>query len=101
MNPELPRILFVDDEENTLFSFRASFRRSLEIFTANSGAEAKKILEAHEIHILIVDQRMPGMPGVELLEDSFKKYPDQVRILLTAYSDFETLKEAVNKGFIY
>lgn len=100
MNSQV-HILYVDDEENNLVAFRASFRRSFKIFTASSAAEAKIILAENDIHVLISDQKMPGTPGIELLEEALKKYPDQVRILLTAYSDFEVLKRAVNNGYIF
>ncbi|MES2679924.1 MAG: response regulator [Bacteroidota bacterium] len=96
-----PQVLYVDDEENNLSAFRAAFRRYFTIFTANSAIEARKILENSTIHVLISDQKMPGTPGVELLGQALQKYPDQARILLTAYSDFEVLKQAVNDGYIY
>jgi len=94
-------ILYVDDEEINLSAFKASFRRDFKIFTALSADAAKVILDENDIHVLISDQKMPGTPGIELLEDALKKYPHQVRILLTAYSDFEILKRAVNNGHIY
>ncbi len=97
----LPHILYVDDEENNLSAFQAAFRRYFTIFTAISATEARKILEENNIHVLISDQKMPGTPGVELLEQALQKYPNQVRILLTAYSDFEILKQAVNNGYIF
>jgi two-component system, response regulator PhcR len=96
-----PQVLYVDDEDNNLSAFRAAFRRYFTIFTANSAVEARKILENNTIHVLISDQKMPGTPGVELLGQALQKYPDQVRILLTAYSDFEVLKQAVNDGYIF
>jgi two-component system, response regulator PhcR len=94
-------ILYVDDEQNNLSAFAASFRRDFKIFTALSADAARKILSEHDIHVLISDQKMPGTPGIELLEDALKKYPQQVRVLLTAYSDFEILKRAVNNGCIF
>lgn len=94
-------VLYVDDEENNLTSFRASFRRYFSIYTANSVQEAQVILSTNEIHVLITDQRMPGALGTELLEQAVKEYPDQTRILLTAYADIEAIKDAINKGHIY
>jgi len=99
-NPQ-PHVLYVDDEENNLAAFMAAFRRNFVIFTAASATEAKRVLEEQTIHVLISDQKMPGTPGVELLGQAFQKNPDQVRILLTAFSNFEALKQAVNKGYIY
>jgi len=95
------RVLYVDDELNNLEAFNAAFRREFEIFTAVSAAEASRILEDQAIHILICDQRMPQTTGTQLLIDAVKKYPEQVRILLTAYSDIEALIEAVNYGLIF
>jgi two-component system, response regulator PhcR len=95
------RVLYVDDELNNLEAFKAAFRREFEIFTAISAVEASRILKDETIHVLICDQRMPETTGTQLLADAVKKYPDQVRILLTAYSDIEALIEAVNYGLIF
>ena len=95
------RVLYVDDEENNLIAFRASFRRDFKIFTALSADEAKLILADNDIHVLITDQRMPHTLGTELLAQTVKDFPDQIRILLTGFSDMEALKDAINKGQIY
>ena len=79
------RILYVDDEENNLFAFKAAFRRYFMVYTTVSADEAKIILAKNEIHVLITDQRMPGTLGTELLAEVVKEYPDQIRILLTAW----------------
>ncbi|HEY8780298.1 MAG TPA: response regulator [Mucilaginibacter sp.] len=94
-------ILYVDDEENNLFSFKATFRIKYQVYTAISGDEALKILAAKPIHIIITDQRMPEMTGVEFLEKVLEKYPDPMRILLTGYADMEAVVDAVNKGKIF
>lgn len=102
MNSDLNiNVLYVDDEENNLKAFRASFRRYFNIFTAISAVEAKKILSENEIHVLITDQRMPGTLGTELLAQAVQDYPDQIRILLTGFSDIEAIKDAINRGQIY
>ncbi len=95
------RILYIDDEVNNLAAFKANFRKLYEIHTAESAAEGRKILEANEIEIIITDQRMPQMTGVEFLESIVKEYPDPIRILLTGYTDMQALIDAVNKGHIY
>ena len=95
------RILYVDDEENNLFSFKATFRIKYQVFTAISGDEALKILGANQIHIIITDQRMPEMSGVEFLEKVLEKYDDPMRILLTGYADMGAVVDAVNKGKIF
>lgn len=97
----LINVLYVDDEENNLISFKASFRRYFSVFIASSVQEAYTILSNNEIHVLITDQRMPGTLGTELLTQVVKDNPDQIRILLTGFADMEAIKEAINKGKIY
>jgi response regulator RpfG family c-di-GMP phosphodiesterase len=94
-------VLYVDDEQQNLISFKASFRRYFEIYTANSAKEAQKTLKENTIHVLITDQRMPETTGTELLAKAVIDYPDQIRILLTGYTDIEALKDAVNRGHIF
>lgn len=98
---EVINVLYVDDEENNLVAFRASFRRYFTVFTAISADEAKIILTQNEIQVLITDQRMPGTLGTELLAQVVKDYPDQIRILLTGFTDIEAIKDAINRGQIY
>lgn len=102
MNENLEvNVLYVDDEENNLMAFKASFRRYFNVFTAISADDAKHVLVANEIHVLITDQRMPGTLGTELLAQAVLDYPDQIRIMLTGFSDIEAIKDAVNRGQIY
>lgn len=95
------RILYIDDEEHNLNAFKASFRRMYDIYTAISPKEGKRILQENDIEIIITDQRMPQMTGVEFLESIIEEYPDPMRILLTGYTDIQALIDAVNKGQIY
>ena len=101
MPAEKISILYVDDEENNLFSFKATFRIKYQVLTAISGTEALKILETKPVHLIITDQRMPEMTGVEFLEKVLEKYPDPMRILLTGYADMDAVVDAVNKGKIF
>ena len=94
-------ILYVDDEENNLFSFKATFRIKYHVITTLTGEEALKILETTPVQIIITDQRMPEMTGVEFLEKVLEKFPDPMRILLTGYTDMEAVVDAVNKGKIF
>lgn len=94
-------ILYVDDEENNLISFKAAFRLKHHIYLAHSGDEALKFLETKAVEIIITDQRMPNMTGIEFLEKILEKYPDAMRLLLTGYSDMNAVIDAVNKGKIY
>ncbi len=101
MESEKIKVLYVDDEINNLISFKANFRNHYEVHTAESAEEGKKILKTSEIHVLITDQKMPVTSGVQFLESIIKVFPFPVRILLTGYTDIETVIEAVNKGQIY
>jgi len=94
-------ILYVDDELNNLMSFKAVFRTKYNVLTAISGEDAKKILQSNEINIIITDQRMPKMTGVEFLESILGDYPDPIRILLTGYADMNAVVDAINKGKIF
>jgi len=96
------RILLVDDELNILNSLkRLLIHEGYEILTALSGQKALDILKAKPVHLIIADQRMPGMTGTELIRRIKEAYPETVRILLTAYADFDVAIEAINRGAIY
>ncbi len=101
MSADKITILYVDDEENNLFSFKAAFRIKYQVLTAISGDKALEILATKPVHIIITDQRMPEMTGVEFLEKVIEKYPDPIRILLTGYADMGAVVDAVNKGKIF
>src|SRR5258708_38838373 len=94
-------ILYLDDEENNLLSFKATFRIKHNVLTALSGDEALKILATNQVDIIITDQRMPEMTGVEFLEKVLENFPDPMRILLTGYADMSAVVDAVNKGKIF
>ncbi|MEO8760120.1 MAG: hybrid sensor histidine kinase/response regulator [Bacteroidia bacterium] len=93
-------ILYVDDEENNLNSFRAYFRKEYTVFTASNAVDALEILENNHIPVIISDQRMPNITGIEFLEKTIEKYPDHLRILITAYADMGLVIEAINRGQI-
>ncbi len=95
------KVLYVDDETNNLVSFKAAFRQDFEILTATSAQEGLEILEKEEVHVIITDQRMPGIKGVSFLESIVENYPEPVRMMLTGYSDLEAVIEAINKTHIY
>ncbi|MCU0374939.1 MAG: response regulator [Chitinophagaceae bacterium] len=98
---DLVNVLYVDDEINNLNSFKATYRRDFKVYTANSGPEALKIIKEVNFQVIITDQRMPEMTGVEFLIEVLKISPDAIRILLTGYSDINAVIDAVNKGQIY
>lgn len=96
------KVLYVDDEENNLFSFKAAFRLQYQIFTAISGDEAIRTLDQNpDIQVILTDQRMPEMTGVEFLKSILPIHPDPVRILLTGYADLKASIDAVNEGKIF
>jgi len=84
-----------------LNSFKAGFRRLFNVFTAESASEGLKVIETEDIHVIITDQRMPVMTGIEFLESIIPKYPDPIRILLTGYADINAVIDAINKGQVY
>ncbi len=91
-------ILYVDDDQQNLNSFKALFRREYNIFLASTAQAGLEIMDRENIQVLISDQRMPEMPGTELLEIAAQRFPKVKRFLLTAYSDFDPLVEAINRG---
>jgi response regulator RpfG family c-di-GMP phosphodiesterase len=94
-------VLYVDDEQTNLFSFKASFRREFNVFTAQSAKEGLELLEQHDMHLAISDQRMPGMTGIEFFQVAKDKHPDPIRVLLTGYADINAVIDAINKGEVY
>jgi response regulator RpfG family c-di-GMP phosphodiesterase len=102
MNSDISiNVLYVDDEVHNLNSFKAGFRRKFNIFTAESAMEGRKVLESELIHVIITDQRMPVMTGIEFLESIIPEFPDPIRILLTGYADINAVIDAINKGQVY
>ena len=94
-------ILYVDDEAHNLTSFVATFRKEYKIFTATNGNDALEIMRANEIKLVITDQRMPEMTGIQLLEKLSPEFPDSVRMILTGFSDIEVIIEAINSGRVF
>ncbi len=97
---EKPAVLFVDDEVENLRVFQLAFRREFKILTATNGSEALDLLSEERAAVVLSDQRMPGMTGVEFLARVREVDPNTVRMLVTAYGDFETLSTAINQGSI-
>lgn len=94
-------VLYVDDEINNLNSFKATFRRNFNITTAESADDALKILETETIHVILSDQRMPKMTGIEFFESIQNIYPNPIRILITGYTDINAVIDAINRGQVY
>ena len=94
-------LLVVDDEVDVLESLRHLFHRTYRVVTANGGAEAVEVLKATEVHLILSDQRMPGMTGDALLAHARKLQPDAIRMLFTGYADIQAVINAVNEGHIF
>lgn len=95
------KLLFVDDEERILTALRSIFRANYRVFTALNGAEALEIAAKFRPNVVISDQRMPEMTGVELLRQVKGVAPNTVRILLTGYSDLAAIVGSINDGEVY
>jgi len=95
------QLLYVDDEHDNLIVFRSTFDESFDVLTASSGQEALALLERSEIPVIVADQRMPGMTGVEFLELVRVRHPYSIRIILTGYTDAAAMMDAINKGHVY
>jgi serine/threonine-protein kinase len=95
------RILFVDDEERIVNALRSVFRASYHVFTATNGPEALEFVRKFQPHVVVSDQRMPEMTGVELLRRVKALAPNTVRMLLTGYSDLAAIVGSVNDGEVF
>jgi CheY-like chemotaxis protein len=95
-------VLLVDDEPNILSALKRSLRHEgYRLLTAESAATALELLARHRVQVVVSDQRMPGMSGTEFLSRVKELYPDTVRLILSGYTDLQTVTEAVNQGAIY
>lgn len=95
-------LLLVDDEPNVLASLKRLFRRDGHtIITANSGAEGLEALSKHKVDVIVSDQRMPGMTGVEFLRLAKLQYPDTIRIVLSGFTELQSVTDAINEGAVY
>lgn len=97
----LYKILFVDDETANLRVLERLFRNRYEVINAASGREALELLTAHDVALIISDQRMPEMTGIDFLKRAAELRPQTVRIMLTGYTDASALVEAINSGVVY
>jgi serine/threonine-protein kinase len=95
------RVLFVDDEERILNALRTLFRNQYHVFTAESGPLALEFVKRFGIHVVVSDQRMPAMTGVDLLRQVKDLSPNSVRMLLTGYSDLASIVGSINEGEVF
>lgn len=102
MNESENNILLVDDEDNILNALKRLLRKEgYRLFSATSGIDGLAILKSNDIHLVICDQRMPDMSGIDFLAKVKDEYPQIIRVLLTGYTDIDSITESVNKGQIY
>jgi response regulator RpfG family c-di-GMP phosphodiesterase len=95
------KILIVDDEPANLRVLERLFRRDYQVISAESGAQALELLNSNDFELIISDQRMPGMTGIEFLKQAAEIHPHTIRIILTGYTDVVALIEAINSRIIY
>jgi response regulator RpfG family c-di-GMP phosphodiesterase len=95
-------LLLVDDEENILAALTRLLRREgYLIHRANNGADGLELLRQYDIGVIVSDQRMPEMTGVEFLFKAKEMYPDTVRIILSGHTDHKSISDAINQGTVY
>lgn len=95
------KIMIVDDEPANLRTLLRLFRQEYQVLTASSGADALELLKQHDVALLISDQKMAEMTGIELMKRTVAIRPQMVKILLTGYTDVGALIESINCGLIY
>jgi two-component system, probable response regulator PhcQ len=95
-------ILIVDDEKNVISALkRALMNEDYNIFSAENANDGLKVLSSNPIHLIISDERMPGMSGSEFLSEAKSKYPNAIRIMLTGHASIESAMKVINEGEIY
>jgi response regulator RpfG family c-di-GMP phosphodiesterase len=99
--PKKHTLLVVDDEPNVCDSVHDLLRREFRVLTARNADEGFKLMQEQEVHIVMTDQRMPKVTGVELLSKVFRGHPHAVRMLFTGYADLDSIIQAINQGHIF
>ena len=97
----LPVVLLVDDEVRSLDAMRRTLDEDCEVLTASSADEARERLNRQEVAVILCDQRMPGLTGVEFLKEVRERWPDTVRIVISGYTDSEDIIAGINEAGIY
>lgn len=101
IDPQKYGILYIDDEPDNLTVFKSAFRRHYNIHLANSAEEGMAVLNQADIQLVITDQRMPGVTGVEFLKTTVQKHPKIIRMIMTGYSDIDVVIQSINQGHVY
>ena len=96
-----PRVLYLDDDQANLTSFKANFRQHFDVYTSELPIKAYNMIEELDIQVVIADHNMPSMNGVEFFESIASDFPYVQRILLTGYTELIPVVEAINKGKVF
>jgi len=96
-----PVVLYVDDEAANLAAFNAAFRRDFNVRLAQSAKEAKEALNQEQIDVMVTDQRMPSMTGIDLVRQTKESHPEVVKMILTGFADHDVVLAALNEGLVY
>jgi response regulator RpfG family c-di-GMP phosphodiesterase len=99
--PTKHTLLVVDDEPDVCDSVHDLLRREFNVLKARSAAEGAKLLQENEVHIIMTDQRMPQITGVEFLSKVRQRHPQAIRMLFTGYADLDSVIAAINQGHVY
>src|SRR5262245_58827251 len=94
-------LLVVDDEPDLVHSVQDLLRFEYRVLGATRASEGLRVMEREQVHIVMSDQRMPEMTGVEFLRRLRDSHPDAVRLLFTAYADIKAVIDAINQGSVY
>ena len=94
-------LLVVDDEPNVIRSVQDLLRLDYQVFGAAGARAGMEVLRREEVHVVMTDQRMPGMTGVELLSQIRGSYPDAIRLLFTGHADIQAVIDAINEGNVF
>ena len=103
MSPqEKIKVLYIDDEANNLVGFKANFRMDYNVLVADSADAGMEMLIKHpDVKVILCDQRMPNKTGVQFFEEVTQRFPAPVRMLITGYTDIESVINAINRGHIF
>ena len=94
-------LLIVDDESNVCDSVHDLLRREFRVLKAHSATDGYRIMQEQEVHIVMSDQRMPQITGVELLAGVKARYPSAIRMLFTGFADLDSIIAAINQGHVF
>ena len=99
--PDLPTVLVVDDEVRSQDAIRRTLDEDFQVLTAGGADEARVHFERQSIQVILCDQRMPGVTGVEFLKEVRERWPDTVRIVISGYTDSQDIIAGINDAGIY